>query len=619
MASELTQDSRIASLETPLGKDALVAVRFDGSEGLSELFEFRVEALGEQSNVDFDKAIGNNCSMTFKSYAEPDRIFNGVLVEAQGLGAQAGLYLYRLTLRPWLWLLSRTSDCRIFENQTAIDIIKKVFSDRGFSDYRVATTGNFPKLEYCVQYRETDLAFVCRLMEQHGVYYFFEYQKDKHTLVLADAKSSHKPAPGHAKIPFIADERQTRRDQEHIFKWTPERRFRSGKFELNDYDYLQPNADLKSDAQGSASYTKSKMEIYDYPGKFQKKNDGETYAKIRLQAEQAMDKRRYGEGDAISLFPGALVTLEKYPEGSENKEYLILRAMHSYAMQSYRSGASAGSQPYSGNYEFLPSDINFRAPLTTPRPIVHGPQTAKVVGKDGEEIDVDEHGRILVRFYWDRKNKQSCRARVAQVWAGKSWGGQAIPRIGQEVVVEFLEGDPDRPLVTGAVYNADNKFPYEMPANKTQSGLKSDSSKGHGGYNEFMFEDKKGSEKIRMHGERDHEVVIRRAQSVEIGEIFSGRDDPSRETTLKNGSDNLSIEAGNQKVDIQGKQDVSVLETISIEAMQKITLTVGASTITMEPQQITINSPMISLQSAMKTEVSGGMMINLTAAMIKIN
>lgn len=619
MAAQLTQDKRIASLETPLGKNTLAAVRFDGAEGVSELFDFRIEALSEQSKIDFDKAIGNNCSLTFKSYADPDRVFNGVLVEAQGLGAQAGLYLYRLTLRPWLWLLSRTSDCRIFENQTAPDIIKKVFSDRGFSDYRVATTGSFPQLEYCVQYRETDLAFVSRLMEQHGIYYFFEYSKDKHTLVLANAKASHKSVPGHDKIPFIADERQYRRDQEHLFKWTPERRFRTGKFELNDYNYLQPNADLKSDAQGSASYTKSKMEVYDYPGKFKKKSDGETYAKIRLQAEQAMDQRRYAEGDSISLFPGGLVTLEKYPESSENKEYLVLRAAHSYAFQSYRSGAAEGSHPYSGLYEFIPSDVNFRAPLTTPRPIVHGPQTAKVVGKDGEEIDVDEHGRILVRFYWDRKNMQSCRARVAQVWAGKTWGGQAIPRIGQEVVVEFLEGDPDRPLVTGAVYNGDNKFPYEMPANKTQSGLKSDSSKGHGGYNEFMFEDKKGSEKIRMHGERDHEVVIRRAQSIEIGEIFSGKDDPSRKTTLKNGGDELSVEAGNQKVDIQGKQYVTVLETISIEAMQKITLTVGASTITLEPAQITVNSPMISLQSTAQTEISGGMLINLNAAMIKIN
>jgi type VI secretion system secreted protein VgrG len=594
MASELTQDKRIASLETPLGKDVLAASRFDGSEGVSELFEFRIEALSEQANLDFDKAIGNNCSMSFKSYADPDRIFNGVLVEAQSLGAQAGLSLYRLTLRPWLWLLSRTSDCRIFENQTAIDIIKKVFSDRGFSDYRVSTTGNFPELEYCVQYRETDLAFVSRLMEQHGVYYFFEHEKDKHTLVLADAKSSLKPVPGHAKIPFIADERQSRRDQEHLFKWTPERRFRSGKFELNDYDYLKPNADLKSDAQGSASYTKSKMEIYDYPGKFKKKNDGETYAKVRLQAEQAMDRRRYAEGDAISLFPGGLVTLEKYPEGSENKEYLILRAMHSYAMQSYRSGGEADPL-YAGHYEFLPSDINYRAPLATPRPIIYGPQTAKVVGKDGEEIDVDEHGRILVRFYWDRKNKQSCRVRVAQVWAGKGWGGQVIPRINQEVIVEFLEGDPDRPMVTGAVYIGDNKHPYEMPANKTQSGLKSDSSKGHGGYNEFMFEDKKDGEKIRMHGERDHEVVIRRAQTVEIGEIFSSKDDPSRQTTLKMGSDVLSIESGNQKIDIKGKQDVSVLETISITAMQKITLTVGGSTLTLDPTGITLTAPLIKL------------------------
>ncbi|PNG26091.1 type VI secretion system Vgr family protein [Methylocella silvestris] len=619
MTSELTQDKRVASLETPLGKDKLVCLRFDGAEALSELFEYRVEALSTEANVDFDKAIGNNCSVTFKSYSDPDRVFNGVLVEAQALGAQAGLNLYRLTLKPWLWLLSRTSDCRIFENQTAVDIIKKVFSDRGFSDYRVATTGKFPELEYCVQYRETDLAFVSRLMEQHGIYYFFEHQKDKHTLVLADAKSSHKPVPGHAETPFIGDERQTRREREHISRWTPERRFRSGKFELNDYDYLQPNADLKSDAEGQASYTKSKMEIYDYPGKFKKKNDGETYAKVRLQAEQAMDKRRYADGDSISLLPGGLTALKDHPEGGENKEYLVLRALHSYSSQAYRSGGAQGEDLYSGRYELLSSDVNYRAPLATPRPIVYGPQTAKVVGKDGEEIDVDEHGRILVRFYWDRKNKQSCRVRVAQVWAGKGWGGQAIPRIGQEVVVEFLEGDPDRPLVTGAVYNGDNKYPYEMPANKTQSGLKSDSSKGHGGYNEFMFEDKKGSEKIRMHGERDHEVVIRRAETKEVGEIFSSRSDPSRDTTLKNGSDNLSIQNGNQTVDIKGKQDVSVLETISIEAIQKITLTVGASTITMEPAQITINSPMITVQSSLATKISGGMALNLDAAIIKIN
>jgi type VI secretion system secreted protein VgrG len=389
-------------------------------------------------------------------------------------------------------------------------------------------------------------------------------------------------------LPFISNERQSRRDQEHVFRWSPERRFRSGKFSLNHYDYLQPNADLKSDAEGSAGYSKSKMEIYDYPHKFKKKADGETYAKIRLQAEQAMDQRRYAEGDSISLFPGGLVTIEKHPQGSENKEYLILRASHSYASESYRSGNSGNEETYSGSYEFIPSDISFRAPLITPRPVVHGPQTAKVVCEEGknEEIDVDEHGRILVHFFWARENKkapenkQSCRVRVAQVWAGKTWGGQVIPRIGQEVIVEFLEGDPDRPLVTGAVYNGDNKFPFEMPVNKTQSGLKSDSSKGHGGYNELMFEDKKDSENIRMHAQKDYNVTILNTETVTIGEKFkSPTGSPSHKTTITNGDQVLEVVKG----------------AILTSAKVKIELKVGPSKITIDPTGITLEAPLIKI------------------------
>jgi type VI secretion system secreted protein VgrG len=621
MAAELTQEHRIASLDTPLGKDVLVAVRFEGAEGISELFDFRIEARSVKAVKDFDDAIGKNCSLTFKTYEKkPDRIFNGVLVQAQGVGAQADIFSYRLTLRPWLWLLSRTSNCRIFKNQKAPAIIEKVFTDRGFSDFRDGTSGSFPELEYCVQYRETDLAFVSRLMEQHGIYYFFEHSKDKHTLVLANGKSSHKDVPGHAKLPFISNERQSRRDQEHVFRWSPERRFRSGKFSLNHYDYLQPNADLKSDAEGSAGYSKSKMEIYDYPHKFKKKADGETYAKIRLQAEQAMDQRRYAEGDSISLFPGGLVTIEKHPQGSENKEYLILRASHSYASESYRSGNSGNEETYSGSYEFIPSDINFRAPLITPRPVVHGPQTAKVVCEEGknEEIDVDKHGRILVQFFWDRENKQSRRARVAQVAAGSGWGMQIIPRIGQEVVVEFLEGDPDRPLVTGVVYNGDNKHPFAMPANKTQSGLKTNSTKGGGGYNEFMFEDMKGSEYIRMNAQKDYKVTILNTETVTIGESYKDGK-TSRNTTLKQGSDDLKIEDGNQTVYIKKNQTINADEEISITAKKKITLTVGQSSITLKPTEITIASPTINVESDMKTTVSGGMALDLLAQLIKIN
>jgi type VI secretion system secreted protein VgrG len=621
MVSQLTQDTRTATLEIPaLGKNTLVLTKFHATEGLSDLFEFEIEAVSTQADIDFDKALGTNCYVKVQSY-KLERIFNGVLVEVQAQGMQADLYHYRLILRPWLWLLSKTSDCRIFENKTALDIIQQVFKDRGFNDVQPATTKSYPQLEYCVQYRETDLAFVCRLMEQHGIYYFFEHSADKHLLRLGDAKSSHKPVPGLSSIPFMTGKQQQRRDQEHLFTWSPERRLRTGKIELMDYNYLEPKSDLKSDAEANTKYNKSKLEIYDYPGKYTVKKDGETYAKVRLLAEQALDQRRYATGDSVSLFAGGLVTLEKHPQGSENKEYLILRETHAFTFQAYVSGLTTGEDSYTGNYEFLPSDIEFKAPLITPRPIIYGPQTALVIAdKDkDEEIDVDEYGRILVRFYWDRKKKQSCRVRVAQVWAGKNWGGQMIPRIGQEAVIEFLEGDPDRPLVVGTVYNADYKHPYDLPANKTQSGLKSDSSKGHNGYNEFMFEDKKNSEKIRMHGEKDHEVVIQNMETVEIGKNFSGKAPNSRTTTLKNGSDELGIQNGNQKIDIQGKQETTVLETISIEAMQKITLTVGASSITMDPVSITINSPQITVQSTIGTQIQGGAMLQLQAAIITIN
>lgn len=622
MTIAFTQDSRIGQLKTPLGKDVLVAVRFNGTEGLSELFEFSIEALTDKPDIDFDKAIGKNCSLTVRPDVGSERIFNGVLVEVEGLGGEVDYYNHRLVLRPWLWLLSRTSDCRIFENQKAPDIIEQVFKDRGFSDYRRATTGSFPKLEYCVQYRETDLAFVSRLMEQHGIYYFFEHTEDKHTLVLADSKSSHKSAPGHSRVPVFLADRQGMREGEHFFQWSPRRRFRSGKVELKDYDYLQPGADLKRDAEGSAGYSKSKMELYDYPGKYKDPSDGETYAKVRLQAEQALDKRRWAEGLAISLLPGVLVTVYEHSQQSENVEYLVLRTSHSLTSQAYYSGMASEDRIYTGTYELLPSDTPYRAQLTTPRPIVHGPQTAKVIaekGKQGEDIDVDEHGRILVRFHWDRKNMQSCRVRVAQVWSGPGWGGQFIPRVDQEVVVEFLEGDPDRPLVTGAVFNGDNKYPYAMPDNKTQSGLKSITSKpsAGSGYNEFMFEDKKGSEKIRMHAEKDHDVVIRNIETIEIGENLQGS--TSRKTTLKQGSDELSIQQGNQTIDIKGKQDITVLQSISMTANQKITLTVGASSITLEPAEIKINAPMVTVQSTMKMDISGGMMINMSAGIIKIN
>ncbi|MBR1220438.1 type VI secretion system tip protein VgrG [Bradyrhizobium sp. U87765 SZCCT0131] len=598
MGQALTQDTRLCELTTPLGKDVLVFIRLDGSEGLSELFEYRIECLSEEADLDFDKAIGQQCTLKIKLH-DKVREFSGILVEAQWLGVRDDYFRYRIVLRPWLWLLSRTTDCRIFQDKKAPDIIKEVFNERGFTDYESKLTeeGSCPTLEYCVQYRETDMNFVCRLMEQHGIYYFFKHEGGKHTLVLADSRSSHTPIDGLASIPYIPLAGADRRNEQHIYEWVSERRFRTGKVELNDYNYQKPNAQMTSDAKGSEHYTRAEMEFYDYPGKYKEKSDGERYAKVQLQSEQALDRRRHGNGDAVNLFPGGLTKLEKHSKDAQNVEYLVVRATHSFELEAYRSGGrnEAGRHVYFGAYEFLPSDRPFRAPILTPKPRIHGIQTAKVVTKDdnsSEEIDVEQLGEIYVRFFWDRKKMRSCKLRVAQVWSGKRWGGQIIPRVGQEVVVEFLEGDPDRPLVIGTVYNDEYKLPYDLPSKKTIAGLKSDSTKGGGGYNEWNFEDKKGSEQIGVHAERDLDVVVRNVETRTIGEAFVAGD--SRQTTLKSGNDKLDIELGGQHVTLAMDQSVQAGMTISLTANVMISLQVGASSITLTPAAIIIDSPIIT-------------------------
>jgi type VI secretion system secreted protein VgrG len=594
---ELKQDKRVGVLDTPLGKDVLVLVRFDANEGLSELFEYRIEALSEQADINFDRAMGQACTVTIDSYRSK-RDFSGILVEAQWLGVKNDYYSYRLVLRPWLWLLSKTTDCRIWQDKKAPEIIKEVFQDRGFTDVESKLTdeGSYPKLEYCVQYRETDLNFVSRLMEQHGIYYFFRHGGGKHTLVLADSKSSHSPVPGHATTPYIPLAGDDRREEEHIYDWVSERRFRTGKVELNDYNYLKPNAKMLSDSNASEKYTRAQMEFYDYPGKYKEKSEGDKYAKWQLEAEQALDHRRHANGDAKSLFPGGLTKLQRHPQDSQNIEYLVVRSTHSLVEETYRSGGrGTPGEIYYGTYEFLPSDRPFRAPIVTPKPLIHGIQTAKVVTKDdgsSEEIDVEELTEIYVRFYWDRKKKRSCKLRCAQVWSGKRWGGQFIPRVGQEAVIEFLEGDPDRPLVVGTVYNDDYKPPYELPSKKNIAGIKSDSTKGSGGYNEWNFDDTKRSEKITVHAQKDLDTTILHAETRTIGKDFEAPTGmPSRKTDIKKGDDKLKLDTGSRDI------DVALMYTL--KAGMLIKLECGASKITMTPATISIESPLISLSGAL--------------------
>ena len=604
----LKQDDRVGEMTTPLGKDVLVLARIRAVEGLSELFTYRIDAYSEQPDLDFQSAIGQQCQTKIKTYGK-ERAFNGILTKAEWVGRHDELHRYRLVLRPWLWLLSRTSDCRIFQDKKAPDIIKEVFTDHGFNDFDPKLQADYPKLEYCVQFRETDLDFVSRLMEQHGIYYYFKHENDKHTLVLVDSNNMHQPVPGQADIPFYPLDRDGRGDEERIVSWTSERRFRTTKVELKDYNYQDPNLKLVSDAEGQQKYI-PEFAFYDFPGKYIKQSDGDIYAKVRIEADQARDRRRFGEGDALSLFPGATTTLKKHPQDSQNIKYLIARCRHTFASQYYRSGGPDLDEPSesSGSFEFFPNDLPFRAPIVTPKPRVLGIQTAKVVNKNkdsDEEIDVENLGEIYVRFYWDRKEDRSCRLRVAQVWSGKNWGGQIIPRVGQEVVVEFLEGDPDRPLVVGTVYNNEYKPAYDLPSKKTIAGLMSNSTKGGSGFNEWNFEDKKGSEQINVHAEKDLNLVIRNVETRTIGEAF--KTGVSRDTTLKHGDDKLSVEMGNQTVDIKMDQTVNVDQSIKITAKLKIELIVGPSKITIDPTGVKIDAPTITLNAMGLLTVKGGM------------
>ena len=615
MAGSLSQATRKARLKTPLGEDTLVLIELNATEELGRLFEFRIDALSTERDIDFDSCIGQACCVTFKSF-DIERNWNGILVEGQWLGPKNDNFAYRLVLRPWFWLLTRTTDCRIFENKNVTDIIKQVFSDRGFNDFENKTTESYPKIEYCVQYRETDFDFISRLMEEYGIYYFFEHSSDKHMLIMADSKSSLKTIPGLATLPFVALAGSDRRDEQNVVEWVAERSLQTGKVELKDYDYLKPNAKLLSDANGSAKYSKSKLEFYDYPGRYTEQSDGDRFAKIKLEAQQARDERRFARGNAAGLYPGGLSRLEKHLKPSENIEYVIVAATHRFRAEGYRSGSgSQTGEPYEGYFTLLPSDRAYRSLPTTPKSFVRGPQTAKVVGKSGEEIDVDEHGRIMVEFYWDRKKMQSRRVRIAQIWSGKNWGGIFIPRIDQEVVVEFLEGDPDRPLVTGTVYNNNNKVPYTLPDNKTKGGWKTDSTKGHGGYNEIVFEDKKGSEDIGVHAQKDLDVVVLNSETRKIGENFMPpMGSPSRTTTLVMGDDSLTVASGNQDVTIAMNRTttigmmhsatVGLTQTTTVGTVDTLTvgacytLTVGSSNITVTPAAILITSPTIVLTAS---------------------
>jgi type VI secretion system secreted protein VgrG len=506
MAS-FTQDQRPLRVSTGLGKDALLLERFSGEESVSTPYRFTLEMLSENHAVDPAAVLRKPISVTTVIPGGEERHFHGIVSRFSQGGRRGPLSAYRAEMVPWLWFLSLTNDCRIFQNKTVVDIVGQVFKDLGYSDFKFKMMGTPPKRVYCVQYRESSLAFVSRLLEEEGIFYFFEHSKSGHSLVLTDHPSQVPPCPAVSKIRMTASQAWQMAEEPLVTALEVEHTAVTEKIELTSYDFEKPSASLRVAAAG-----KQKDEAYDYSGGYTVKGDGDRYARLRLEQKEAERQLLRGESNTPSLTCGHKFDLKEHVNRSLNESYHVLRVRHSASIPNYTTGS--GEYEYSNTFEAIPSDVPFRPALVTPRAVVQGSQTAVVVGPGGEEIYVDKFGRVKVQFHWDRAGKKdqnsSCWVRVSSAWAGKNWGMVHIPRIGQEVVVDFLEGDPDRPIITGSVPNAEQMPPYALPANMTQSGILTRSSKGGSGANanEIRFEDKKGSEQLFIHAEKneDHEV-----------------------------------------------------------------------------------------------------------------
>lgn len=501
--SNFTQDSRLIAVDTPLGKDVLLLVAFDGVEFISSPFQFQLTALSLNKEIKPEELIGQE--ITVKIQNGQGRVFNGFVQQFSfGEINSGGFREYKLLMVPWFWFLSKTENRRIFQNKTTKDIVQQIFSDLDFSDFDFRAASGEPR-EYCIQYGESDLQFVSRLLEEEGYAYYFTHEKSKHTLVIVDKVNAYDECPE----TNLAYSKGSSPDSQ-IFSWEHNYEFRKGVWSLNDYDLQEPAKDLFVHTTSKSNFANNeKFKHYDYPDLYDIEL-GENLAKIRMGAEEVHMDTIDGGSNCSTFYAGGLFNLDKHDVKSESGDYILLSVEHHAYDSSYYTGDS-GESGYNNQFSCIPSDVHFRPTQEHLRPVMKGPQSAIVTGPKGEDIYVDELGRIKVKFIWDREPRSdensSCYLRVMQSWAGSGWGTSFIPRIGHEVIVTFLDGDPDRPIVTGAVYNGDNKPPFNS---KTQSGIKTHSTKDGTAenYNELRFDDKKGSEQVYIHAEKNFDALV---------------------------------------------------------------------------------------------------------------
>jgi type VI secretion system secreted protein VgrG len=607
------QTSRILAITTDLGDNKAVLTELDGEDAISRPFLFRISFATEEPAASVKALLGTGVTLSFGRPGDSDegptgmerRPFHGRFSRlSRGVSSRGDAMEWRAEVVPDIWFMSRTTDCCIYQNKTVPEIIEDKLSKHGVSNYELRLTGSYEPVEYCVQYRETTLNFISRLMEQAGISYWHEHEEGLHTLVISDINNNAPLAPW-PDLPLGA-----RRDSASIRRLDEEFAVRSHGRALRDYNFEMVDklpVDVPTTKEvGPAGFS----ELYDYPGRYQQSGPGRDIAEHQMEADEALHQVMRGESGVAGMNAGMRIKIEDL----DDPEVLLTEVRHRGQDFSHWTanmwGRREPAEPsYENSFVCMPKAVPFRPEHAARKPFVQGPQTAIVTGPSGEEVHTDEHGRIKVAFHWDRldpaDDTSSCWLRVSQGWAGSSYGQVHIPRIGHEVIVDFLEGDPDRPIVTGRVYNGNNRHPWALPANKTQSGIKTDSSLGGGGSNEMRFEDKAGSEQVYVHAQKDLDTEV---ENNETRHVKVDR------TTNIDANETLTV-GGNKKTDVTGNFDETITGTETRTVTGAVSETFASSeTRTIASSQSEGAGVTQTIGGALTQTVAGGLTFTTPAA-----
>ncbi|RKH46297.1 type VI secretion system tip protein TssI/VgrG [Corallococcus sicarius] len=581
-----------------LDAESLVVERLQGEEGLSRLFDFSVDfAPLAPESLDTAPLVGADALLTVAQPGGTPRHVHGMVRTVESLGLRDGRWRYRARIVPALWRLTQVKRSRIFQGQSVPDILKDVLTSAKV-EVRVSLHESHAPREYCTQYRETDFDFLGRLMEWEGIFYFFEHSEEGHVLVLGDAPSVHEAPPGGAALP-LRDEDGRVETGEFLTDLRRVRRLRPGAVHLKDFDFEKPSLDVSGKSKSSEGM--EALEVYDYPGGYVAAGTGKAAAKVRVQEATQASLTLEGEGICPRLTSGHLLQVED--DGTHEGRYVVVTVQHHGGQPETHGGREALGGLYRNQFQVMPANVPFRPRRLTPRHRISGLQTAQVVGPAGEEIHTDAYGRIKVQVHWDRDGqrdeKASCWVRTSQALGGPAWGALVLPRIGQEVVVRFLEGDPDRPLVAGSVYNGANATPYALPDEKTKSTHKSVSSKGSDGFNELRFEDAKGQEEVFHHAQKDQNLVtendkdqavlgheerwVKKERALTVGfnqTLYVRQDDVGvveGNQSLEVRKDRDTLTRGNHDESVEGNQSVTVRKGCLVEVTQGSMESVGGA------------------------------------------